>query len=55
MTFAVSQDYAGLDQFLSNPDNSLETYVYHRSFPAYSAGFNHRADVFRKRKLKEKE
>ena len=53
MTFAVSQDYAGIDQFLSNPDNSLETYVHHRDFPPYSAGFNHRAEEFRKRKRRE--
>lgn len=49
-TLATSQDFAGIDHFMSNPENKLEWYLQHRAFPPYSKGFNHRWERFQERR-----
>ena len=53
MTFALSQDYAGIDLFMSNPENRIEQYIQHRSFPPYSPGYIHREQRFLERQERE--
>lgn len=49
-TLATSQVYPGIDEFLSNPNNTPAQYVNFRGLPTNCRGYVHRWEQFRKRR-----
>jgi len=56
-SLGISQDYPGIDEFLSNPNNTLSQYINFRDLPTFCRGYLHRQEQFRRRrerKIREK-